>query len=345
MTDDLTAMTRAATPKPTWLSSLHMSVLIVAYLRDQGIGAEQLLEGSGITTADLEGLQRLIAPSQEQEVFANAARLAQRPALGLELGQRARITMYGLAGYAMLSAPTLNEALAIATSFPELVGSYFEVQVECAGSQAWLRPGGYREQAELLPFNTEVCLSALKVLCSDLLGLHVPVLELQLQYPEPPSSAVFYQQAFGCRTTFNCKHSGFAISASWLDKPLPLANPVTHKEMLEHCQRRNAEIAASRAWLEKVRALIAERMDMPPSMEELARAMNCSVSSLRRRLAKHQTSYQQLLDDLRFGRAKELLQGDLPLYRIAEELGFSETAALRHAFQRWSGQPPSHFRR
>ncbi|HHR0411320.1 TPA: hypothetical protein ACSXV9_001662, partial [Pseudomonas aeruginosa] len=23
---------------------------------------------------------------------------------------------------------------------------------------------------------------------------------------------------------------------------------------------------------------------------------------------------------------------------------FSETASLRHAFQRWSGQPPSHFR-
>uniref|UniRef100_UPI001954A08C helix-turn-helix domain-containing protein n=1 Tax=Proteus mirabilis TaxID=584 RepID=UPI001954A08C len=52
-----------------------------------------------------------------------------------------------------------------------------------------------------------------------------------------------------------------------------------------------------------------------------------------------------LLPELRFARAKELLQsGDMPIYRIAEELGFSETASLRHAFQRWSGQPPSHFR-
>lgn len=338
-------MTRTATPKPTWLSSLHMSVLIVSYLRDCGISAEQLLEGSGISTADLEGLQRLIAPSQEQVVFANAVRLAKRPALGLELGQRARITMYGLAGYAMLSAPTLNEAMAIAIRSPELIGSYFEVQVECIGSQAWLRPCSYREQAALLPFYTEVCLSALRVLCSDLLGLPVPVQALQLQYPEPPGSAGYYQQAFDCQVSFDSKHSGFAIAASWLDEPLPLANPVTHKEMLEHCQRRNAEIAASRAWLEKVRSLIAEHLNTPPNMEELARSMSCSVSSLRRRLAKHQTSYQQLLDDLRFGRAKELLQGDLPLYRIAEELGFSETAALRHAFQRWSGQPPSYFRR
>ena len=53
---------------------------------------------------------------------------------------------------------------------------------------------------------------------------------------------------------------------------------------------------------------------------------------------------QQLLDELRFARAKELLQsGDMPIYRIAEELGFSGPAC-RRAFQRWSGQPPSHLR-
>ncbi|MNW13248.1 Urease operon transcriptional activator [compost metagenome] len=73
--------------------------------------------------------------------------------------------------------------------------------------------------------------------------------------------------------------------------------------------------------------------------------MNCSSRSLRRHLAQQQTSYQQLLDELRFTRAKEMLQqGDIPIYRIAEALGFRETASLRHAFQRWSGQPPSHFR-
>ncbi len=83
----------------------------------------------------------------------------------------------------------------------------------------------------------------------------------------------------------------------------------------------------------------------PPGLEELARRLNCSSRSLRRHLQQPRTSYQQLLDELRFAGAKELLQsGDMPIYRIAEELGFSETASLRHAFQRWSGQPPSHFR-
>jgi len=57
------------------------------------------------------------------------------------------------------------------------------------------------------------------------------------------------------------------------------------------------------------------------------------------------SSYQQLLDELRFERAKHLLhEARLPIHRIAEELGFSETASFRHAFLRWSGVAPSHFR-
>jgi AraC-like DNA-binding protein len=39
------------------------------------------------------------------------------------------------------------------------------------------------------------------------------------------------------------------------------------------------------------------------------------------------------------------LQDDqMPIHRIAEVLGFSETASFRHAFIRWSGVAPSQFR-
>jgi AraC-like DNA-binding protein len=56
-------------------------------------------------------------------------------------------------------------------------------------------------------------------------------------------------------------------------------------------------------------------------------------------------SYQTLLDDLRFERAKLLLNDtEWPIYQIAEALGFSETASFRHAFVRWSGVAPSQFR-
>ncbi len=331
--------------RATWLNSLHMSTLTLSLLEKEGFAREQLLEGSGITPADLLDLRRLISPWQEQQVFANACRLSDEPALGLRLGLRTRISAYGLLGYALLSAPTLGEALRIGLSYPVLLGTYFHLSLEVADGRAWLVATGYGEDEALRPFNTELCLGSLKVTCADLLGQPLPLLEAAFDYAGDEAMARAYAEGFACELHFERERSAIGFAAEWLERPLPLADPVTHREMLEQCRRQNIDLAARRAWLDKVRAILAERLQDPPGLEELARRLNCSSRSLRRHLQQQRTSYQQLLDELRFARAKELLQsGDMPIYRIAEELGFSETASLRHAFQRWSGQPPSHFR-
>ncbi|ENR4091680.1 AraC family transcriptional regulator [Pseudomonas aeruginosa] len=307
--------------RATWLNSLHMSTLTLSLLEKEGFAREQLLEGSGITPADLLDLRRLISPWQEQQVFANACRLSDEPALGLRLGLRTRISAYGLLGYALLSAPTLGEALRIGLSYPVLLGTYFHLSLEVADGRAWLVATGYGEDEALRPFNTELCLGSLKVTCADLLGQPLPLLEAAFDYAGDEAMARAYAEGFACELHFERERSAIGFAAEWLERPLPLADPVTH------------------------RAILAERLQDPPGLEELARRLNCSSRSLRRHLQQQRTSYQQLLDELRFARAKELLQsGDMPIYRIAEELGFSETASLRHAFQRWSGQPPSHFR-
>ncbi|MEZ1856319.1 AraC family transcriptional regulator [Pseudomonas aeruginosa] len=331
--------------RATWLNSLHMSTLTLSLLEKEGFAREQLLEGSGITPADLLDLRRLISPWQEQQVFANACRLSDEPALGLRLGLRTRISAYGLLGYALLSAPTLGEALRIGLSYPVLLSTYFHLSLEVADGRAWLVATGYGEDEALRPFNTELCLGSLKVTCADLLGQPLPLLEAAFDYAGDEAMARAYAEGFACELHFERERSAIGFAAEWLERPLPLADPVTHREMLEQCRRQNIDLAARRAWLDKVRAILAERLQDPPGLEELARRLNCSSRSLRRHLQQQRTSYQQLLDELRFARAKELLQsGDMPIYRIAEELGFSETASLRHAFQRWSGQPPSHFR-
>lgn len=116
---------------------------------------------------------------------------------------------------------------------------------------------------------------------------------------------------------------------------MPLTDPATHRETLEQCRRQNTDPVARRAWLDKVRVILAERLQDPPGLGELAGCLNCSPRSLCRHLQQQHTSYWQLLDELHFVRVKELLQSDdMPIYQIVEEFGFSETANLRHAFQR-----------
>ena len=90
---------------------------------------------------------------------------------------------------------------------------------------------------------------------------------------------------------------------------------------------------------------MAKPMMDPDALIDMCVVTVLAARTLRRHLQELGTHYQELLDELRFERAKTLLgQEDWPICRIAEYLGFSETASFRHAFQRWSGVPPSRFR-
>jgi AraC-like DNA-binding protein len=130
----------------------------------------------------------------------------------------------------------------------------------------------------------------------------------------------------------------------WLEQPLPLADPVTHRDMRERCQQLNSEFVQRQALITRCRQLLASQLLTPPGLTELAHQLNCSPRSLRRHLSHAGSSYQKLLDQLRFDRARQLLEQPLPIQQIAELMGYSETASFRHAFQRWSGMSPSRFR-
>jgi AraC-like DNA-binding protein len=63
-----------------------------------------------------------------------------------------------------------------------------------------------------------------------------------------------------------------------------------------------------------------------------------SERSLRRALADEETSFRDVLDDVRRTIALEMLQANQSVTEIAFLLGFSETSALSRAFRRWHGK-------
>ena len=71
-----------------------------------------------------------------------------------------------------------------------------------------------------------------------------------------------------------------------------------------------------------------------------------SARSLFRQLAASGTSYQFLLDEARYARARFLLdETDLSVAAIAERLGFADTSNFARTFRRLAGVTPVAFRR
>ncbi|AUZ48902.1 AraC family transcriptional regulator [Pseudomonas orientalis] len=324
------------------LTTLNAVSLILDTFKAEGVPTETLLAGSGIDSTDLNRADTRITTHQEMRVCANAVAL-QRD-IGLELGRRMHVSAYGMLGYALLTSATFGDALRLALRYPALLGTLFELSLEEDEQRIWFSASDYREDSALTVFNVEFCLVSLKVICNDLLGQPLPLLGARLAYSAPDYRARYAEQ-FDCPLQFDATTHAFAFDRRWLDHPLPLADAITHCAMVERCRKQNAEFTGRQAWLGRVRQVLAARLNAAPGLEGLAEQMNCSARTLRRHLHDLGCGYQELLDELRFERAKQLLGEDqLPIHRIAEQLGFSETASFRHAFVRWSGVAPSQFR-
>jgi AraC-like DNA-binding protein len=81
-------------------------------------------------------------------------------------------------------------------------------------------------------------------------------------------------------------------------------------------------------------------------IEHVAKATGTSVRTLQRRLKDGGVNYSDLQNDVRKTLALNLLENEtLALAEIAFSLGYSEVSAFNHAFRRWVGQSPGHYRR
>jgi len=325
------------------LTTLHVvSMLLEHFAGHPRATRAALLHGSGISEAELGNPQARITRLQEQQVCRNALPLCAE--LGLELGRHMHVSAYGMLGYAAISSSTFGQAWRLLLQYPALLGTYFQLELSVEGELAWLSASDYSLRDSLEVFNLEMCLASLKLIGEDLLGRPMPLSAARFRHA-PPAYVEHYAGSFACALQFEAPRNGFAFPASLLSQRLPLADPVTNAEMLERCQRLNVEFSNRQLWLQRVRELLLVNLAEPPSLVQLAAQLHCSSRTLRRHLQALGTSYQGLLDDLRFARAKQLLgEQDWPVCRVAEALGFSETAGFRHAFQRWSGMPPSRYR-
>ncbi len=96
----------------------------------------------------------------------------------------------------------------------------------------------------------------------------------------------------------------------------------------------------------QVRAMIGHDFSQGfPSFDTISRALNISAPTLRRRLKREGTTFQQLKDSCRCEAAKlQLARLELSINAVALQLGFTDPSAFHRSFKKWTGQTPGEFR-
>jgi len=100
-----------------------------------------------------------------------------------------------------------------------------------------------------------------------------------------------------------------------------------------------------RLLVEQVRQALGNPAVALHTAETLATALNMSPRSLHRQLQEEGASLQQLKDEVRFEKAKDLLlRTSKPIKQVAEASGFRNEKSFIRAFRAWTGDSPGGLR-
>ncbi len=132
-----------------------------------------------------------------------------------------------------------------------------------------------------------------------------------------------------------------ACSPIQISEAVDLSSDGIFAVVIGYLDARNSE-RIHRSYRDRVRELV-EGGDV--SQDAVAAALGFSVATLRRRLTDEQTSFRDIVSEVRLSDAKALLQRGHSVSQVAESLDYSDIRAFNRAFKRWTGKTPAAFAR
>ncbi|MCE5291165.1 MAG: AraC family transcriptional regulator [Nocardiaceae bacterium] len=325
--------------------SAASAAVLIELGRDYGVPTDQLLAGTGIAVELLRDPTGEISAAQEIELAKNlVTALGQVPGLGLRAGLKYQISTHGLWGFALTTSPTVRDALTIIAAYPELSYSFSRITVESGPDSVALVFDDHDVPAEIRLFNSERDWGILVNLARAYLPAAIPVSNVSVTWQAPPH-AHLYPELLGVSPRFGSPRDELSVSSALVDLPMPQANPevaaVFTAQAAQLLNRRRERLGTAGA----VRNELLRTRRFTTDQDEVARSLNISVRTLRRRLADEGTSYREIVAETARLLAEELLTSGLTVSDVAHRLGYSGAPAFTDAFRSWNNLTPGAFAR
>jgi AraC-like DNA-binding protein len=310
-------------------------------LRELGADPAEVVASAGLDPDGLAALEDRIA-------FVAVGRLLHACAVktgcqhfALLVGQRTRLSHLGLPGQLALHSPTLGAALRFFAVYQHLNSQGVVTSLLEKDGVAMVGPVVYQKGAEYVEQIYDLSVAATLSVVRELRGAHWRPERVLFSHSKPTDASV-YRSIFQATCQFDAERTALVFPASMLDRELASADAEQLRTLEAQAVAKDDLDLALRLRRTLRTMLLAQNA----SAEQVARLLLMHRRTLNRRLKAEGTTFQTLLDEVRFETACQLLDtARIPVTEIAVALGYSETSAFSRAFRRWSGATPVERRR
>jgi len=309
----------------------------------RGIDSHRLLRGTGLFHEDILRGATLISPAQYLQLIDNAQRLLAADDTSFLFGQRLLPGHQGAASQALALAGNLQEALQLLGELHALLCPLLSPRLVCDERHAYLYWLDSCGAGPLQRFLLEVHMAALTALGRRLGGERLPW-RFHFRHAEPRCVEQYWVH-LGEDLHFGSPCDLMRLPLACLTRPLPQAAPTACAVSCRQARMQREAAGPAASLLDHLYDWLLAHVREAPSLERAAEAFAMSPTTLKRKLRKHATSYQEQLDRVRLHVALYLQQ--VKGYgndAIATYLRFHDANNFRRSFKRWTGMPPSSLR-
>jgi len=244
------------------------------------------------------------------------------------------------------TAETLEELLQRGIRFYNQITDELQMSLEVEDDHVYLTTVFRRPELDFEHFYIEYWHVIWHRFASWYIGKPIKLLGAYINYT--PLDAKEFGFLFRCPTHLNSKFNRLVFHRHYLEQPL-----IKSQRELQVFLRRapidlltipgeDTSLTASINQLLQPRANDVLKL---PNSDQLAKQLNISEQTLRRKLSSEGINYQQIKDNLRNDLAQRLLNNrNLKIADIAKQLNFSEPRAFTRAFKQWTGLTPREYR-
>ncbi|BFM15783.1 AraC family transcriptional regulator SphR [Maricurvus nonylphenolicus] len=323
----------------------YMFHVVQKVLQEFGIAPQVMVENSGISLEELSQKDTLMSFQQAMVLIDNALQASSEPGIGLRVAGQMTINDWGLFGYAVASCQSMEESLRVGMRYSAAATRLTKNDLVFSDGSFSLQSESLYPVGEQLPFLIEEDLGGIVQFVKTYADETLLPREVQLAY-DAPSYIDLYEKHFQCPVIFGCEHNQLIWDEAVMKRPFPAHNPVAAQYALKLCEEFIQENKDGHEIVDTVRNILVQATNPFPAIEEVAKQLNMSESTLRRALKKEGSSYREILDSVKEKMAKEYLSTtNLRLEDIAYLVGFSDVSNFRRAFKKWTGKPPLFYRK
>ena len=301
-----------------------------------------------ITPAQLKKIDAKITARQMEVLSGTAMQELDDEALG-PFSRRLPWGSYGMLARASLSAPDLGVALQRWCRHHALLTDDIQLKLLTAGDSSSIM---LEERGDLAKYGQGAREFCLVHVLRNIHGLACWYIDSRMplqgaHFPfAPPAHGAAYALMFPGTICFDTVQAELRFDARYLALPLRRDEKALRQMLQRALPLTVRQYRRDRLLVQQVRQALANPHVLGHNADTMAAVLNMSPRSLHRQLQEEGASLQQLKDEVRSQKAKDLLlRTTQPIKQVAAAAGFRNEKSFTRAFRSWAGCTPTDFRR